>query len=85
MMKNLYAMRDIKQGFLTPFTEIKDDIAMRNFDVACKRNEIVYFNPADFSLWKIGQMDDDSGVLYPLDPPIWMMDAIDHRKDDNDD
>lgn len=81
MMKKVYCIKDRLQGFLSPFTDTNDEVAMRNFDAGCKNNNIIYFNPEEFSLWRVGEFDTDSGQLVSLPSPLFLMEAIDHRKE----
>lgn len=81
MKKNLYAMRDRLNGFLSPMVDIDDQNAMRNFDVGCRNNGVIWFNSGDFSLYRIGEFDDESGEITPIIPPVFLMNAIDHTMD----
>lgn len=81
MIKNVYAMRDRLNGFLAPMLDVDDNNAMRNFDVGCRNNGVIWFNSQDFSLYKIGEFDDESGELKPIIPPVFLMNAIDHTLD----
>lgn len=76
MIKTIYAMKDDLRGFLSPFTDVNDDVAMRNFDFGCKSNDLVNFRPQDFSLYKLGSIDEDSGIITPLASPVYLMSAL---------
>ena len=76
MKKNIYAMKDELRGFLSPFVEINDDVAMRSFGYAMTSNDIIGFRPQDFSLYKLGKMDEESGILEPLSSPKFIMNAL---------
>lgn len=70
MKIGLYAMRDNLSGFLAPFTEVNDQVAMRNFKFTMARENTVYnYQPSDFSLYKLGEFDTESGQIdtYPLE------------------
>lgn len=69
MIRPMYAIRDIKAGYLTPMVDINDDVAKRNFANAVVNNPTTcfYSNPEDFALFKIGEYDDDIGVIIPMD------------------
>lgn len=69
MIFGVYAMRDIKTGFMTPSLDPNDDAAVRNFYHAVSQSAGVLFTfPVDFSLYRIGSFDSDTGVLVPETP-----------------
>lgn len=76
MKKNIYCMKDELRGFMSPFIDANDEVAMRNFDFAMKSNDIMAFRPQDFSLYRLGFMDEESGILEPLSSPKFIMNAI---------
>lgn len=80
MIKSLYAIRDCKSGFLSPMIDDTDDSALRNFEYACKNNNIMNFAPQDFELYKIGSYDTDSGILSPIEPTEFIANGINFRK-----
>lgn len=64
MTLGVYSIRDAKVGFLNPTFEISDDVAMRNFAHAVTHSDsILKSSSKDFSLWKIGLFDSNSGEL----------------------
>lgn len=66
MMLNVYSIRDVRSGFLTPTIEQNDYIAARNFANAIMESHGVLFTHAsDFQLFRIGEFDSDKGVLKP--------------------
>lgn len=66
MKLNVYAIRDLRSGFLGLGTEQNDYIAARNFANAIMESKGVLFNYAsDFQLFRIGEFDSDKGVLIP--------------------
>lgn len=66
MMLNVYSIRDVRSGFLTPTVEQNDYIAARNFANAIMESHGVLFTHAsDFQLFRIGEFDSDKGVLIP--------------------
>lgn len=66
MMLNVYSIRDVRSGFLTPTVEQNDYIAARNFANAIMESKGVLFTHAsDFQLFRIGEFDSDKGVLIP--------------------
>lgn len=68
MVYGLYAMRDIKIGFLSPTVDVNDATAVRNFDTMIRKSsDVLHFHKEDFELYKIGSYDTDSGIVTPLD------------------
>lgn len=68
MKFGIYAIRDAFTGFLTPTFDLNDQVAKRNFAYAIKqKNSLLYSNAQDYDLYKIGEFDQDSGVISPLD------------------
>lgn len=78
MILGVYVMRDVKTGFLTPSFDSNDQTAIRNFAHAvCQPSSVLTFQPKDFSLYKLGEYDMDSGFLNPAPQPIHLYEAAD--------
>lgn len=75
-MKKIYCMKDELRGFMSPFVDVNDEVAARNFTYAMTTNDIMAFRPQDFSLYRIGEMDEESGILKPLSSPKFIMNNI---------
>lgn len=81
MKFNVYAIRDIHTGFLSPTFEINDAVAMRIFSHAVLQSESVLFTHAsDYSLFRVGTFDADTGRLEPVDLPVLVCDGKDVLK-----
>lgn len=66
MKVSIYAVRDIKNDFGTPFTAANDNIAKRMYLAEQKNKDSMLAQfPADFELWKLADYDTKSGQLYP--------------------
>lgn len=65
MIFGVYMMRDEAADLFLQLTQdMNDATAMRNFEQAMSnKNSVMNFRPGDFSLWKIGEFDNQSGVL----------------------
>lgn len=75
-MMYVYAIRDARSGFLQPTFELNDAIAVRNFHHACMNSDSILFShAADFSLYRLGSYDSDSGRITPEDVPVFISDA----------
>lgn len=68
MITNLYSVRDTKVGFMAPFADANDAVAMRSFASLVANDKTAYhYYPADFSLYFVGQFESDSGALLIYD------------------
>lgn len=69
MILAVYSIKDSKSGYFQPTFELNDAIAMRNFEHACQNTQSLFFtHPADYSLYRIGTFNTDSGLLTKCDP-----------------
>ena len=66
MKQSIYAIRDIKNEFCTPFTTVNDAMAKRMYlnEQRNKDSMLAQF-PADFELWKLADIDTKSGQINP--------------------
>jgi hypothetical protein len=63
---SIYAIRDIKNEFCTPFTTANDATAKRMFVTEQKNKDSMLAQfPADFELWKLADMDTKTGQIFP--------------------
>lgn len=75
---NVYSIRDSKIGFLYPTFEVNDAVAARNFSHAVQQSDSVLFTHAsDFSLFRIGTFEEDTGRLISEDMPVYICDGKD--------
>lgn len=66
MIYGVYAIRDLKTGYLAPTVDVNNASAVRNFRHAASRVEsLFYSSPADYQLFRIGTYDTEDGVLIP--------------------
>lgn len=78
MMMKVFAIRDVKSGFLNPTVEMSDDIAVRNFEhaIQCTSKDSLFFTHAsDYALYAIGEYDTDSGQILGFDVPRLLLQA----------
>lgn len=73
----VYALRDVKVGFTNLTTDQNDDSARRGFAhaLSSSSSSIMGFAPADFSLYRIGEFDIDTGILIPETVPVLVAQA----------
>lgn len=66
-MQNLYALKDVKSGFMSILVLKNDDLAIRSYKnmLNDSQSNIVNTNPEDFELWCLGSYDTDSGLISP--------------------
>lgn len=74
MKYGVYCIRDFKSGWLSPTVDINDQVAIRNFAYAVQHNELFSDFASDYSLFKIGDFDTDSGDIVNL-PHVFLADA----------
>lgn len=65
MISGVYALKDVKVGFWKPFTQPNDAVALREFDnlVNASNDSFIVQNYADLELYKLGEFNDETGVL----------------------
>lgn len=64
MKDKIYVIKDQKAGFMNPFLQPNELVAIRNFSQTCKdesTNLAKY--PEDYSLWEIGEFNHDTGEI----------------------
>lgn len=78
MVYGVYSIRDVKTTFMTPVVDVNDSAAVRNFFHTVQTAEGVLFSHAqDFTFYKIGEFDVDSGALTPVVPVVYLASASD--------
>lgn len=76
MKFGVYAVRDLKVGFQSVTIQPNDAVAVRGFESTVLSSDSVLFtNAEDFSLFKLGEFDQESGRLIPLDLPVQLIEA----------
>ena len=74
-----YAIFDDKAGnYNTPFFDVNDGAAMRNFErLTLDTSSLVNFAPRDFHLYRVGQFDQASGDFkLSDDKPVFIAHAM---------
>lgn len=78
MILNVYSIRDVKTGFLSPLFEMSDSVAVRNFEHAISTasvDNLFFSHPSDYSFYALGTFDTESGRIVSFDVPVHLMDA----------
>ena len=78
MIISIYSINDALNGFASPTLQNNDAAAMRSFAEVFKD----VYSPADYSLWKIGSFDTETGEIIP-DVPSIICRATDFVKEKN--
>ena len=67
MIFKLFSVLDHKSGvFNKPFTEMNDSTAMRGIASCCRdESHMFHMHPRDYSLFCVGEWDDDNGTIIP--------------------
>lgn len=71
MKYGIYSIRDAAAGvFTAPTIDLTDESATRGFSQAVNNaGSMMNFVPSDFSLYRIGTLDVESGQIEPISPP----------------
>ena len=69
MIYPIYSVRDSLTGFRTVTIGENDAEAMRGFSHACiDKNSLMNSHPNDYTLYKLGELDSESGEIIPFVP-----------------
>lgn len=64
MIYGLYAIKDTKVGFMQPFIQVNDDVAVREFrNIVNSSNSLVSANYTDMELYQLGSYNQDTGLV----------------------
>lgn len=71
MKRPMYVIHDELTGFGSPFVDVNDASARRNFAYAVNNNgDTMSFNPKDYALYRLGEFDHDSAAFDALPCPF---------------
>jgi len=78
MILKIYSIRDSAvEAFLQPFFSPTDGAALRSVGQAVNDPQHEFFKHSkDYSLWALGNYDDQTGQIVPFTPPIPIMNCI---------
>lgn len=75
----IVTIRDVKADlFMRPFFMQTSAAAIRTFSDEVNRadkDNTIYNHPEDYSLYEIGEFDDNTAVIYPLPQPRMLIQA----------
>ena len=70
--------------YMPPFMVPNKGVALREFADACNhKDSFLAKHPADFRMFRLGDFDDNSGVLSPLAQPEFLCNAVEFLNKDN--
>lgn len=76
MINQIVALYDeVARCYMVPNFEISDIAAVRSFSASvktaqAKQEGLLFTNPGDYSLWRIGTFDTENGELVPCHPEL---------------
>lgn len=75
MKYGIYSIRDAAAGvFTAPTIDLTDECAIRAFSQAVNNaGSMMNFLPSDFSLYRIGTLDVESGQINGINPPSMLV------------
>lgn len=76
MKFGIYAVRDVKVGFQSISVQPNDAAAVRGFEsTVINSDSVLSTHSEDFSLFKLGEFDAESGRITALDLPVQLIEA----------
>lgn len=64
MNYGIYAIKDVKVGFMQPFIQVNDAVAVREFrNIVNTHSSMVSANHTDMELYKLGTYNQDTGSI----------------------
>ena len=79
MKTNIYAFKDTKIGFMQPFLQQNEAVAIRTLKMAVNDEHSQIRNMAeDIQMYQLGTYDDDTGEIVP--EVKFIANAIDHKE-----
>lgn len=64
MKYGIYAIKDVKVGFMQPFIQVNDGVAVREFrNIVNSSNSVVSANYTDMELYQLGSYCQDTGLI----------------------
>lgn len=79
---NLYAIKDNVAGqFYPPTASVNDNVVLRDVkNLVNKPGSLIASNPDDFTLYKVGEYDERTGIIKALQPDfvVNLVDLKDH-------
>lgn len=82
-MYSVYCIKDVKVGFMNPFVQPNDAVAVREFSnlVNSDGKSTVSVNYEDMELYKLGSYDQNTGVI--VSDVDYLVKGVDVKRVDN--
>lgn len=77
MIFGLYVIRDEKTEFMQPMVDSNTATAIRNFSVAMRKHDVMNSFPVEFSLYRIGEYNSETGTIKALEQPEFIIQGSD--------
>lgn len=64
----IYSFRDVKIGYMEPFLQINDTVAIRTFTATLNdenSRQLIRKYKEDIELWRLGEYDEETGTIQP--------------------
>lgn len=75
MKVGLYSIQDANAGFMSPVVDLNDATAMRNFAAQVDNSDVMKKFSNEFTLFKIGVFDTETGMVDVCVPPLHVANA----------
>ena len=77
MKYGIYSIRDAAANvFTSPTMDLTDESAIRGFSQAVNnKDSLMNFCPSDFALYRIGDLNVETGIIEPVSPPEMLVSA----------
>lgn len=82
MKVSIYSIQDLKSSnFINYFVERNDASALRLFESSIKygNNSLMKNYSEDFRLFKLGEVDDQTGKIDALDSPVFLVSGSEYK------
>lgn len=73
MILKCYSIKDELNGYTVPIPMNSDEVAKRYFHDQLKDNICMRNQPADFSIWYLGEFDTETGAMESNDKTIRLL------------
>ena len=71
MIHQIYSLRDnLANVYMQPQLFQNENVALRNFTMIINETPMFKDNAADFELWKLGEFNDQEGIIIPAPEKI---------------
>lgn len=82
----VFCVHDVKAAcYMQPWTTTTDAVAARDFarsvNASDGRPTPMSMNPEDFTLFRVGVFDDETGLIQSLDAPVSLGNGVSFKRD----